>query len=70
MLNDLETVIFKGRSLFLYVDFSPPKRTISQDGELRKEYEEELRKVNIIRQVVTYRLKIRPVPLVPYGGTV
>ena len=29
-----------------YVDFPPPKRTLSQDGELRKEYEEELRKVN------------------------
>ena len=27
-------------------DTPPPKRTISQDGEVRKEYEEELRKVN------------------------
>ena len=36
-------------SLYLYAaDFSPPKRTISQRGELRKEYEEELRKVKIL----------------------
>lgn len=28
-----------------YADFPPPKRSISQVGELRKEYEEELKKV-------------------------
>jgi len=31
-------------------DIPPPKRTISQDGELRKEYEEELRKLQQARE--------------------
>ena len=34
-------------------DIPPPKRTISQDGELRKEYEEELRKVGHTLQPYT-----------------
>lgn len=31
-------------------DFLPPKRAISQDGEIRKEYEEEMRKVQHARE--------------------
>lgn len=38
--------VFTAINFFMnYADFPPPKRSISQDGELRKEYEEELRKV-------------------------
>ena len=33
--------------MFICTDHPPPKRTISADGELREEYEAEMRKVVI-----------------------
>ena len=47
VLKSLSFLFFYVRNWisFDFADFPAPKRTISKDGEIRREYEEEMRKV-------------------------